>query len=209
MRTYHKIQSVFKRDPENRFKTLLMGEFSLPEFAYLQHNHWEFTEKVDGTNIRVHYHNGELQFGGRTEKADIPPFLLEALKAQFVPLLPTLAERFGDKEVLLFGEGYGNRIQKVGKLYRPDQGFVLFDVLIGHFWFLRPDVEQVAQDLGLDVVPLMGQGTLHEMVELTRKGFTSQWGAFTAEGIVARPNEGLLARNGDRIITKLKHRDFG
>ena len=48
---YHKIQTVFKRDPETKFKTLLMGEYSLPEFEYLKNNEWVFTEKIDGTKV--------------------------------------------------------------------------------------------------------------------------------------------------------------
>jgi len=50
MNKYHKISTVFKRDPENNFKTLLFGEFATPELEYLQDNMWVFTEKVDGTN---------------------------------------------------------------------------------------------------------------------------------------------------------------
>lgn len=43
---------------------------------------------------------------------------------------------------------------------------------------------------------------------MTRKGIKSQWGDFIAEGIVARPATELLTRNGERIITKIKHKDF-
>jgi hypothetical protein len=46
------------------------------------------------------------------------------------------------------------------------------------------------------------------MLEKTRWGFSSTWGDFNAEGIVARPICELKSRNGERIITKLKHRDF-
>ena len=52
MKEYHKIQTVFMRDLENRYKTLLEGQFSLPEFEYLANNEWAFTEKVDGC---LHY----------------------------------------------------------------------------------------------------------------------------------------------------------
>jgi hypothetical protein len=52
MREYHKIQSVFKRDMETKHKTLIIGNFSTPEFEYLQNNIWEFDEKVDGTNLK-------------------------------------------------------------------------------------------------------------------------------------------------------------
>ena len=36
MKEYHKIQTVFKRDPDTKFKTLLHGEYSLPEFEFLK-----------------------------------------------------------------------------------------------------------------------------------------------------------------------------
>ena len=53
METYHKIQTVWLRDPDNRYKTLLEGQWATPEFEYLANNEWTFTEKVDGTNVRV------------------------------------------------------------------------------------------------------------------------------------------------------------
>lgn len=46
------------------------------------------------------------------------------------------------------------------------------------------------------------------MVNLVQKGFNSEWGDFLAEGIVARPSVELFSRNGKRIITKLKYKDF-
>ena len=108
----------------------------------------------------------------------------------------------------LYGEGYGPKIQKGGGNYRADQDFVLFDVKVGDFWLQRGDVEDVAKKLGLDVVPIIGEGTLAEMVELARQGFKSRWGDFIAEGIVARPSVELRSRNGSRLITKIKHSDF-
>jgi len=50
MSEYPKIQSIFKRD---ELTHKFLSEFSLPEFEYLQLNIWEFTEKIDGTNIRI------------------------------------------------------------------------------------------------------------------------------------------------------------
>ncbi len=73
METYHKIQTVYKRDPATNYKTLLIDNFSLPEFDYLRNNEWVFTEKVDGTNIRVMYSLGKIiTFGGKTDLAQIP-----------------------------------------------------------------------------------------------------------------------------------------
>lgn len=67
MKEYHKINTIFKRDPETRNKTLLEGQYSVPEFEYLANNKWIFTEKIDGTNIRVMWDGKKVTFGGKTE----------------------------------------------------------------------------------------------------------------------------------------------
>ena len=204
---YHKIKTVFSRDPETKYRTLLEGEFATPEFKYLQNNDWIWTEKVDGTNIRVMFEGEDIAFGGKTERAQIPAPLVNKLNEMFLPQIEKFREHFPDG-ICLYGEGYGAKIQKGGGNYRPDQGFVLFDVRIGDWWLKREDVSDVATTLGIEVVPEIGHGTLREMVELVREGFCSQWGDFQGEGIVARPLVELKARNGERIITKLKHKDF-
>lgn len=206
MKEYHKIDTVFMRDPSTKHRTLLEGQFAQDTFSYLAGNEWVFTEKVDGTNIRVMV-NGQVTFGGKTDDAQIPAALVQRLQERFLPQADRLAEMFPDGGCL-YGEGYGARIQKGGGNYRPDQDFVLFDVKVGEWWLQRGDVEDVAAKLGLDVVPIIGRGTLADAVELAREGFNSTWGDFRAEGIVARPSVELKARNGRRIITKIKHRDF-
>lgn len=208
MKTYHKIQTVFNRDPETKFKTLLEGQYSLPEFDFLSSNNWVFTEKVDGTNIRIMFANdGDgIEFRGKTDRAQLPTPLVKRLQERFLPQLKTFEESFSSG-VCLYGEGYGPKIQKGGK-YRDDQDFVLFDIKIGEYWLQREDVEQIAVKLGLDIVPILSTGTISDMVDIVREGFESRWGNFTAEGIVARPKTELKTRSGHRIITKLKHRDF-
>jgi len=209
---YHKIQTIFKRNPETNYKTLIYGDYSLPEFKYLRDNEWIYTEKVDGTNIRVMY-NGTIWFGGKTDNAQIPAFLLNRLNEIFLSQMDVFGEIFKDaKETLstvcLYGEGYGPKIQKGGGNYRKDQGFVLFDIKIGEWWLQRKDVVDIAMKFGLDIVPIVGSGSLENMVEMAMSGFDSAWGNFKAEGIVARPTVELRGRDGRRIITKIKHKDF-
>jgi hypothetical protein len=207
MKEYHKIQTLFKRDPATQYKTLLEREFSLSEFEYLSQNEWVFTEKVDGTNIRIMFDKEKITFGGKTNDAQISTVLVQRLNERFLHQLETFKSIFSDG-VCLYGEGYGARIQKGGGNYRKDQDFVLFDVKVGDWWLQRKDVEQIAHQLSIDVVPIIGRGTLQEMVEKTRSGFMSQWGDFMAEGIVARPKVELKTRSGERIITKIKYKDF-
>jgi len=206
---YHKIQTLFKRDMEHNGKTLLEGQWTLPEFEYLACNTWVFTEKVDGTNIRVMLQDGKITFGGKTDSAQIPAQLVERLNDRFLPIATKIKmqEVFGC-DACLYGEGYGAKIQKGGGNYRQDQDFVLFDVKVGEFWLQRSDVEDVAQKLGIDVVPIIGEGTLHDAITAAKEGIISTWGNFQAEGIVARPKTELKTRSGLRIITKIKCRDF-
>lgn len=210
MSEYHKIETIYKREPDGK-RLIIEGEYSNEYFKFLANTQWEWTEKVDGTNIRVIIDPaGSVTFGGRTADAQIPAFLVKRLQELFLPQIGTLHQEFPNGATL-YGEGYGAKIQKVGSSYRPDQDFVLFDVKVGEWWLKRDAVEAVGRNLGLMVVPIVGTGTLTELTEFVRQGFNSRWthgGAFLAEGVVARPVVELRTRANQRIITKLKYRDF-
>ncbi len=210
MKEYHKIQTVFKRDPATNFKTLT-DEFACPEFEYLAGCEWVWTEKVDGTNIRVMYSPNatpKVTFGGKTDNAQIPAFLVTRLQELFSAKLPLWEETF-DCPVCLYGEGYGAKIQKGGGNYISDGvDFVLFDVKISGWWLQRRDVEDIADKLGIPVVPIIGYGPLRQAVEQAKFGIKSSWGDFIAEGYVMRPATELASRDGKRIIAKIKHKDF-
>jgi len=211
MNTYHKIQSIFKRDPQNNNKTFLLGQYSTPEIEFLKDNEWEFTEKIDGTNIRNMWGGESITFQGKTDNSAIPSHLVNELVKKFLndEMNALMRAQFGDEGgVCLYGEGCGPKIQKGGGNYGPAPMFVLFDVKIGEWWLKREDVADVAANLGLPLAPVIGRGTLQDAIEMTREGFNSKWGDFIAEGIVARPVTELFSRNGQRVITKIKHKDF-
>ncbi len=208
MKTYHKIQTMFNRDPDNNFKSLLVGEWSKPEFEYLKDNSWIGTEKVDGMNIRVMWKEGKVSFAGKTDAAMLPPKLMVQLQELFPP--EKLAVQFVDYDACLYGEGYGAGIQKGGGLYRDIPGFVLFDVKIDEWWLEREAVWDIAAKLEVPKVPNVFEGTLLEAAEWVRKGFVS-WIAEQerlAEGLVLRPLVELKNRRGERVITKIKLKDF-
>ena len=210
MKEYHKIQTLFKRDEKT--KRIIEGDWTLPEFEWLKDNQWVFTEKVDGTNIRVMWDGKRVIFGGKTDNAQIPVFLLYKLQELFegTAKRQMFVEKFGEEgNVSLYGEGYGAKIQKGGGNYISDGvDFVLFDVKIGDWWLERENVKDIGDYFKIKVVPIIGEGTLEDAIKMTRKGFNSMWGNFTAEGIVARPKMELKNRKGERIITKIKYRDF-
>lgn len=216
---YHKIPTIWKRDVEARPARLLVGEYSSPELEALSDLCWDWTEKVDGTNVRVGWDGESVAFGGKTDRAQMPIHLMEELHRLFggeegEQLFEQVFNRESHDEeaqyVTLYGEGYGAKIQKGGGNYNPEgASFVLFDVQIGHWWLLPKDVEGVAEALGVDSVPLVGRGTLHEASEAAKSGFESAWGeAVIPEGLVLRPPLGLCARSGRRIVAKIKQADF-
>ena len=197
------------RDPATKHKSFLMGQYAQPEFEYLKDAQWQYTEKVDGTNIRVHWQRGNPpMYGGRTKDAQTPTFLIQRLRDLFDAA--NWGATFPDCEaVTLYGEGYGAKIQKGGGDYLPDScGFILFDVRIGDMWLLRRDVEDIADKLSINVTPVVGVGTLDEAVDMVRQGFDSLLRATPPEGLVLRPMVELRTRRGDRVITKLKLKDF-
>ena len=211
MKEYHKIQSIFKRDDKTH--KFVVGEWSLPEINYLAHNQWEFTEKVDGTNIRVMWSPTIklLRFGGKSDNAQIPTSLFQRLSELFPS--EKMAVNFPspdyDSGVCLYGEGYGAKIQKGGGNYKFNAvDFVLFDVLIGDVWLKREAVVDISKKLGIGVVPVMGYGDIEIAINMVKAGFLSTWGNFPAEGLVLRPLVELKNRMGHRVITKLKTKDF-
>lgn len=211
MHEYHKIQSIYLRDPANNHKTFLLGQWAQPEFGLLDRLTWIGTEKIDGTNIRVVWDGTTVRFGGKTDNAQIPAVLVAHLQAHFTP------ERMAagtDGPVTLYGEGYGGKIQG-GSRYRQDQSFILFDVWVAHdplgIWLDQTVVRSIGAKLDVPVAPPVYQGVLSDAVDVVRSGFTSICAVDStlhAEGLVLRPEFELRDRMGRRIITKIKHKDF-
>lgn len=215
---YPKIQTVYKRVLESGPDKgkLIEGAWTLPEFDILQNVKWEATEKIDGTNVRIYWdaEKGQVTFKGRRENPLEPPSLVAYLTDTFT------VSRFASSGVpsgIYFGEGYGAKIQKPGKLYKPDgEAFMLFDIFVTHaqLWLERFNVRDIAEQLGIDAVPVLEDLTPHEAIEWVKGGFLSAVGVGgeagfpTAEGLVLRAPRGMLNRRGGRIITKIKTKDF-
>lgn len=218
---YQKINTLYKRDENNN---IILSDYTIPEFEYLKNNLWECTEKIDGTNIRIEvvfYKEPEsgftpkvkTYFMGRTDKANIPSRLYSKLEQIFgnvdwKQMFPDIIEG----HVTLFGEGYGAKIQKGGDNYiSNDVDFILFDVRVGNWWLNRESLEDIAEKLKIKIVPLIGYMTIPEAEEMVKNGFKSKIAEnkdFEAEGLVLKTPCGLLLRNGKRIITKIKTKDF-
>ena len=208
MREYHKIETVFNRSTDGD-KKLIWGDYRNETVEYLADNIWQFTEKIDGTNIRIHWDGHNVEIGGRTDRAQIPKHLMDYLSATFLtPEAEELFEQtYGEKDVMLFGEGYGAKIQNGGD-YRSDVSFILFDVLIGDNWQSREWVEATAKMFGIDVVPIVLEGTIDDGIDYVMQHNNSTIGKAVMEGVVGRPKVEMKDRLGNRIIVKIKWKDF-
>ena len=210
MTEYHKIETVFERDITGS-KKLIEGQYRNSTVAYLKNNFWEWTEKIDGTNIRVHWDGHQVTFGGRTDRAQIPADLVNRLNELFrgETNAQLFEQKFGEAEVTLYGEGYGAKIQKGGGLYKSDGvDFILFDVHIGGVWLTRDSVEDIARAFGIDAVPVVLRGDIDDAVAFVKQKPMSTIGTAPMEGLVGRPMEELRDHRGRRIILKVKVRDF-
>lgn len=205
---YPKITAPFKRHTEgDRRNKLDIDNWARPEFELLKDLIWEWTEKVDGTNVRVIWDGHKVRFGGRTDNASMPISLVDALNKLFSEEL--MEDQFGAKPVILYGEGYGARINKGGGNYRPDQSFVLFDALIDGYWLQRENLAAISDGLGVEIVPIFGRATVPEAIECVTYGVRSNWGmGQEAEGLVGRAPLGIMGRDGSRLLMKIKTKDF-
>ena len=205
--TYQKIPGPFKRHVEGPERNqVIPWLWSSYELQLLADANWTWTEKVDGTNIRVTWDGHKPTFGGRTDAALIPAKLVTHLTGTFTEEL--FEQNFGGQPVTLYGEGYGAGIQN-GGIYRPDQAFILFDVRIGDWWLRPMDVATIATDLGVPSVPDFGDIPLTEAIrQVATKKINSELAEDAdAEGIVGVCG-GLLDRSGTRIMVKLKSKDL-
>lgn len=207
--TYHKIPSIYRREIAKPFN-LIDGEYISDELEALENIDWVFTEKVDGTNIRIIWDGHRIAYGGRTDKANLPHFLIDKLDEMFGgdAVEQYFEQTFGEKHVVIYGEGYGAKIAKGGGNYKDTQDFVVFDVQVDGVYLAIDNVVDVAESLGVDTVPIVHVGTLQSAVDMVKGGLMSQWGDFEAEGLVGKPSVDLFNRKGERIVVKIKARDL-
>ncbi len=211
---YSKFNSPFKKDE----KYLNTNELS----QYFPKGRWIKTEKVDGTNIRIiltkqdEEGNREIFVGSRKlileEKDKGSQTYFHCIKDVN---LHKIKEYFKDvnSTVIIYGEGYGAGVQK-GGIYSKEKNYRVFDIRIGEAYQDFEFVKKVCIDNQLNLIPVMT-----EVEEITYEECLNSLENFThtllnegdggqPEGFVYKFEPVLLNKYGERLIFKVKHKDF-
>lgn len=161
-------------------------------------------EKIHGTSCKVRWNDGAVTFspGGCSHKH---------FESLFDPIvLAHMFEEIGHPQVVVYGEGYGAKMQGMSATYGKALRFVAFEVRIGEHWLAVPQAEAVCQKLGLEfvsyvkipaTVACMDAERDKPSVQAVRNGIDEP---MPREGIVIRPLIELTKNNGERIIAKHK-----
>lgn len=226
MRTYSKINTLYVRDKHHK----VTGELTRPVYATI--DKWIVREKVDGVNMRIGFtrdlETKDVSFTvtGRSDDADLPTELIDhctSIAEIIKPVVSEIMTQHGLTKYILFGEGYGAGIHHGGR-YSSKMNFALFDVAVDEgctvcegkpTYLSEAQVDATAERLGINVVPRTVDEfmTLDDIVDMVKAGFPSviadEWDPeFYVEGIVAKTVEPLYDNRGERVMFKLKSRDF-
>ena len=211
MDKYPKISTLFPFNKEIKKFDSTKG-FANENVGFLVHHTWLWSEKIDGTNVRIHWDGYNLSYKGRKDNSEFSAEQDEFLAVEIanMDLGQLIEQTFGEKEVYIFGELHGKNIQKAGPLYSDQYQFRVFDMKVNGIWINRlVKLEEIANGiLGLEVAPLILVGTIDDAIRHVKVNTKSTFSDAPLEGLVGVPMGGLLDNQGRRIAVKVKKRDL-
>ena len=115
--------------------------------------------------------------------------------------------------IYIYGEYFGQGIQKCGGRYFDHNDFHVFDMEVQGWWIPKEMRDDYCKELGLKTVPFVGVNTLSEFEKMVTEGFETKVEGvkdptLIEEGIVARPVVPIKDQRGNRIIVKIKYCDY-
>lgn len=193
-------------------------------------------EKIHGTNFSVIITKDSIQAAKRSGPiGELEKFFgYEDLMADLNPVFLDVQKMLKEKDdgwnsIQIFGEYAGGGIQK--EVDYGEKSFYVFDIYLdapgagfSHGWWPDSSVEMFCDHHGLKIAPLVGRGTLEQMLKLPVEFDTIvpslTWdnmysmhlipaaGDNIGEGLVIKPNEPMFLPNGSRIAIKYKTDKF-
>ena len=173
------------------------------------------TEKIHGTNSRIGRVEGQILAGShglqrkRPEPGEMAKslYLFPATLQQVVELLEGLGERH--PIVILFGENYGSRVQKLHYGERGGLGYAAFDLYVDDRYLDHGDFLAACERHGVPTVPVLGRGPFSlDLVEALSRGKTTLPDDHIREGVVVKPVRERLDPKIGRVILKYLSDDY-
>lgn len=190
---------------DNLYKTqdiLFLKECYAMEKVHGTSTHLTFQLKEDGTV------NLDFFSGGCTHEHFISLFDREALSKIYLEKYSSM------NPLIIYGEGYGGKMQGMSHTYGPDLRFIAFDVKGNNIWRNVGDAERIVNAFGLEFVPYHRISTDLTAIDAERDRSSEvavRRGILEPkerEGVVLRPLEEFTKNNGERLISKHKRSKF-
>lgn len=208
MDKYQKIETLYVFDGKQKKFT---NHFSSPLVDFLKDVRWLVSEKVDGMNVRVHFDGYRVEWNGRTEDSDLPIEVENLLQNTFGDSEVIFEQVFGNKDVYLFMECYGGKIQ--GGAYGGKERLIGFDIKVNGIYLDKNIIGNIFANFGIPCVEFHEVANLQEAIDYVQNAVDHpnqyisplcEKGNTIIEGLVAVPAMRLYNHMGDRIIVKIK-----
>jgi hypothetical protein len=176
-------------------------------------------EKIHGTSANVTWDGADVKFhsGGESHSKFSELFNTDDLKAKFIN------GGFLNRKVVIYGEAYGGKCQKMSHVYGPVLKFVAFDVALDEAnWLSVPNAEEFCKTMNIEFVHYVKIPTDIKEIDAQRDAFSVQavrnnvttpdefmsGKGQMREGVVLRPLIDLVTSTGIRVISKHKGDQF-
>lgn len=164
-------------------------------------------EKIHGTSAHIGWNGDVYYFSGGVK--------YESFKALFDDNnLFYNFKNMNSEKVVIYGEAYGGKCQRMSATYGKDLRFVAFEVKIGDVFLSVPKAEEICRAFNLDFVPYVKIKTELSELDFWRDAPSQQAVKCCIieerkrEGIVLRPLIEVRKNSGQRIISKYKSEGF-
>lgn len=194
---------------ENSYRDKFIARF-LEEFPDLKNEKYVIQEKIHGTNVRLHFEDGNMYIGSRN--TEIPEGqdhmgLREALKT-IEPVIRQMKRYSKEREpITLFGELFGGNIQK--QIKYGEKRILFFDAKLETMLCYESFLELMESfEIENYIVPVLGTTNNLEAALSWPCEFTSTLCSDQAEGIVIKPYNGNIYIGEDIFYLKKKPEKF-
>ncbi|MGI4790696.1 MAG: RNA ligase family protein [Janthinobacterium lividum] len=150
------------------------------------------TEKIHGTNCRLGLIEGELMAGSMSVRRTRPEQIADSIYWQPMESsgVQALLESFGRsaRQVILFGEVFGSRIQNLNYGQIGVLGFRAFDLMVEGKYMDPDQFLSACMEFSVPTVPVLYRGPYAlEAIKALSEGATTLGADHIREGVVVKP----------------------